>query len=202
MILNKTPLRVVANPYLTLDNTGFPTGAARLDPEVSAGGRLYIGAQLVGADVLATRNAAEISAGLAPTLQINRWAFSLDPIDIADTPYHRNILRQGVIFVADEKTHRTIFGASRKFQTPTEALAASRLAIIDEWKAEHEGEEPAFVTAEKEEAAALAAAEKAAKKAAAAAPSPPVAEAPPAPAPAQPTIPAPASSPARAPKNT
>ncbi len=196
MILNKTPLRVVANPYLTLDNTGYPTGAARLDPEVSAGGRLYIGARLAAVDVLATRSAAEVSAGLAPTVQLNRWAFSLDPVDIDDTPYHRNILRQGVIFVADEKTHKTIFGASRKFKAPSEEWKAARLAIIEEWKAEHDGEDPAFVAAEKEEAAALAEAEKAA--AAKPAPVETPAEAPTAPA----QITAPASSPARAPKNT
>ena len=144
------PLRVLPNPYSALDQFGHPSGAARLDPDkrISAGQRRYIGARLE-ADIFETRvdgAGRPDGSGLAPTLQRNRWSFTTDkPIEIADTPYHRGLLRAGSILPWDEGTHRVIFGLGVPFRAPAEALRAAREAAIKIWIQEHpRGEEPAF----------------------------------------------------------
>ncbi len=149
MILNPKPLRVVANPYHTLDNQGLPSGAARLDPEASAGQRLYIGAILSSADPIAKRSAQEMAAGLAPMVQANRWTFSAEPVEIDDTPYHRSLLRQGAVLAADEGTHRRVGAAkNRPFVSPEKAIAIARGNAVALWKSEHDGEAPAFLAEE------------------------------------------------------
>lgn len=150
MILNPRKLRVVVNQHHALDHQGRPSGAVRLDPAESAGMRLYIGARLGSVEILVERDRVEQSAGLAPTVQVNRWVFDERPQEIDDTATHRAWLRQGCLFPADEATHRTVFGRDprRPFVLPALAIAEARAKAIVAWQAEHDGEEPAFVAEE------------------------------------------------------
>lgn len=167
MFVSDTPLQVIPNPYLTLDQFGRPSGATRLDPdrEVSAGQRRYIGARLASAQILAERKNDDKDSGLAPTLQANRWVFRTDkPVGIPDTTYHRDRLRDGSLFAWDEGTHRRAFSEPNDppFTPPAERLARAREAVLADWRVHHDGKDPAFVAEEAE----------AAKKAEAAPPKP------------------------------
>lgn len=148
-ILNVAKLLVLPNPYHVLDHRGMPAGAVRLDPDpqISAGQRLYIGAE-PSSKVLETRTRAEVAAGLAPTVEERSFVFTSTPVEIDDTTYHRARLKHGELLPADASTHKRVLGGKVPFVAPAAALAKARLAAIAAWKAEHEDENPAFVAAE------------------------------------------------------
>jgi hypothetical protein len=151
--LNRRPLKVVPNPYCHIDHNGLPAGAYPMDFEVSAGRRMHIGAVLETVKPDETPAKAKPDPGGDMMLMVgtpppepgdHRWRFTLEPIDIDDTPYHRAGLREGSLLPADERTHRAVLGASTKYKPWREALAAARKAAHAEWCREHDGDEPAF----------------------------------------------------------
>lgn len=164
--MNERPLRVVPNPYRSLDARGRLAGACQLDPAFAAGSLRYIGATCEG-KILEKRGGTitmkgpggrpvrvEVADPRGSSRQDTWWTFDLTSRDIPDSPYHRLRLRSNEILVADEVTHRAVFGASRPFVPVEQALAAERQRAIEAFRREHDGADPEFLAAE--EAAAPA----------------------------------------------
>jgi hypothetical protein len=139
--LPKRALRVVANPYLFVDHAGRLAGACPLDPDESAGERRFIGAEIdVELSRIVEKRPANDPRGDRSDVV---WKFFTDVVEIANTPMHRQHVRSGDVLAADERTHYAC-GAPGKFQEPSIVLAALRSAAIEAWKAQHEGDAPAF----------------------------------------------------------
>lgn len=129
-VLSAQRLRVVANPYHALDAQGRPAGAVPLDPTRASGSVRYIGATL--AATVLERWGGKDRLG-RPTFdprgygrQDTTWSFSDEPVEIEDTPYHRQRLASRELFAADEATHATVFRGRVPFVPPADALAVAK----------------------------------------------------------------------------
>lgn len=121
--------RVVANPFCALDEHGNPCGAVQLDPDASNGAERHIGAKRTtralvrfgGVDSRGRALSDPRGAGLYETT----WAFSSEPVEVHDTPYHRQRIACGELFAADRETAQALGVA---FVEPAKALAAAKAA--------------------------------------------------------------------------
>lgn len=146
-----TKLSVIVNRYLHLDQHGRPAAAPMLDvPGAPPGNPRYIGATFK-AEVIAENRAAFPNLNLPKQ---DSWLEYVDgPVDVLDTDHHRMYLRTGEVFAADKETWRRVFPGHKEFIPGEELLARARGEAIEEWKREHDGEEPSFVVTEAEAAA-------------------------------------------------
>lgn len=101
-------LRVVANPYASLDHEGNPAGAF----PVEGAPTVYVGA--VPKHDVKPRGAAFLGRNITTI-----WEFSSEEVEVPDTPYYRGGLRDGAILPADEYTASKV---GLQFATPSAAL--------------------------------------------------------------------------------
>lgn len=139
-------LRVIVNRYLHLDQHGRPAAAPILDvPGAPPGRPRHIGATFK-ANVIAEQRSA------IPNLNLPKqdsWLEFVDgAVEVIDTDHHRMCLRTGEMFAADQKTWKRVFPGHKDFTPGEELLAQARAEAIEEWKREHDDEEPSFVATE------------------------------------------------------
>jgi len=145
-------LKVIVNRYAHIDHLGRPAAAVILDvPGAPAGRPRYVGATFKASVVTDEQRSA------IPNLnkpKQDSWLEYVDgPVDVLDGDHHRMCLRTNEMFAADRATWRLVFPGDKEFVPGEELLSRARTEAIEEWKREHDGEEPSFVAAE----AALAA---------------------------------------------
>lgn len=110
------PLRVYPNPYASLDAEGNPDGVVRYDPTLGLPGVVhYVGARVAAR--WADRSAAP-AGPLRPPPSVSRTndgrfrrvareaVFDGAPVEIPDSPYHRERVRDGSLVAADERSAR------------------------------------------------------------------------------------------------
>ena len=135
-------LLVIPNRYIHLDHNGRPAGAVVQDagPDARPGRPRYIGARFAAQTVDEKRSDI-------PNLNLPKqdsWmVYDEAPSKVLDTDHHRNALRTGELFAADEATWRTVF-SGKPFVPAATLLAAARAEAIEEWKREHGGDLPSF----------------------------------------------------------
>lgn len=145
-------LRVVPNPYCHLDEDGEPAGACPADPAHAGGARRWVGAVL---DTERTKLLDRDSEGrkirrpkwdTTGTDQITKFKFSADVVELPQSVYYLDRIRDGELIAADEETSRKAFGAGSKYVPAKEALAKHRGLAVERHEAAY-GEKPAFVAA-------------------------------------------------------
>jgi hypothetical protein len=139
-------LKVIVNRYAHLDHLGRPAAAVILDvPGAPAGRPRYVGATFKATAVDEQRSAI-------PNLnkpKQDSWLEYVDgPVYVLDGDHHRMCLRTNEMFAADRATWKLVFPGDKEFVPGEELLSRARTEAIEEWKREHDGEEPSFVAAE------------------------------------------------------
>jgi hypothetical protein len=124
-------LRVVANPFVSLDHEGNPAGAFPVEGTPGA----YIGA--VPKHDIKPRSAAFLGRDITTA-----WEFQSDEVEVPDTPYYRGGIRDGALLPVDEYTAKK---AGVEYRAPAEALEKSRSTAAERFRAMNEGEDPAFL---------------------------------------------------------
>jgi hypothetical protein len=128
-------LSVLPNPYHALGPTGLPAGAVMFEPDPggfsSASHRGYVGASIdtkstVVRDVLAPGDIRSARQDTFYTFDTHH------PVAVPISTYYFERLREGSLVAADARTARL---AGVKFVEPDEAIAATREAARERWKA-------------------------------------------------------------------
>lgn len=138
-----TSLHVVLNKWSTVDATGKPKGVCPRDPKITAGSRDFIGMTL-DVETLAEPALAEGEKGVAvfgktygpgtlwPKGAKERATFCYvdEIVQVENTPFHREMVRRGNLFAADEETYKAIFSTSHGFVEPAKLLEQARLVAL------------------------------------------------------------------------
>jgi hypothetical protein len=135
MILSRKHLRVVPNPFAApLDHDGRPCAVVQYDPEHAA---RYT---LIGVE-RRERVLEKRAPGSAQQTRVDvTWAYSLEPVTIEDTGYHRALILEGSLLAADEGTAKR---AGLKMLAPwADAIRMARAKAIDVWAKAHDGDAP------------------------------------------------------------
>lgn len=139
-------LLVIVNRYNHIDHMGRPGSAPILDvPGAPPGRPRHIGATFKATPIVEERAAIP---NLNRPKQDGWLEFVDGPVEVLDGDHHRMCLRTGEMFAADEKTWRLVFPGHKTFIPGVDLLAQARAEAIEEWKREHDGEEPSFVVTE------------------------------------------------------
>lgn len=115
-------LRVLPNPYCSLDIDGDPAGAM---PRADMKGKLI---------------GARVDPELSEKAKRCKYEFREDAVQVPDLDTHRNYVRSGQVFAADEKT-AAVCGIA--FVTPAVLWEQARKTAADKFLAET-GELPPF----------------------------------------------------------
>ena len=145
-LLSDRPLVVWPNPFHALDHKGRPACAVRLDPDVSAGERRYIGAackaELLRKFTDEDHPGAAVADDHAGHYDVT-FDFEFAPVEVPDTGYHRDRIRDGELIPGNKSSARRSWagGIKREFEEPIALLKRERDAASELWSQEHDGEE-------------------------------------------------------------
>lgn len=132
-------LRVLPNPWghvhVYADGVPRPCVAVQSDMHEHVAGR-YIGAT---ADAVETRPGKTVRVGSkSVTMQSARhelhWTFATEPVELPNTGYYRDRLKEGSLVAADEATARA---ANVKFREPAEVLAEAKARAVATFDDQH-----------------------------------------------------------------
>jgi hypothetical protein len=135
----KARIRVLPNPYASLDADGNPNGAFQHEGVPGA----FIGARLVKADP--NHREPNVGAMIAGLAKAPLWRFEfddVDPVELDASPHLLYAIRHGELLPADEATARE---CGLKFVPVGDALAAAKDKACKAFKAET-GKEAACLT--------------------------------------------------------
>lgn len=122
-------VRVVANPFHTLDHRGRPCGVFPVEPRTVGESLGYVGAKVDATKTKVLR--AKVEGDIRPSFQNTEYSFSRDPVSVPMTAYYRQGLRSGAILPADEAAAKW---AGITFTAPVDALVVARKAAEAEFE--------------------------------------------------------------------
>lgn len=158
-------LRVIGNPFIAFDHLGRLSGVVRYDPLHGRPGEIHFVDAALTTTIVEKRSETKVIRGVsfrAPLKNPNATGdgdrFLAGDADVRDhvathllegtalphTDYFVSRILEGALIPIDEATHKVVYGAragGKAYQDPNAALAASRLALIAEWKATYPEEE-------------------------------------------------------------
>ncbi len=140
--MSATPLKVVLNRWAAVDSDGNPRGVCAMDPTITRGARIYIGASVAQHKIVKEPTPGEnmllphgkrVSPAFGQTYgpgtfrnqgAIERFDFVYEDgaVTIDNTSYHRSLVRQGALFAADEATYKAVFSTLKGFRSWEELL--------------------------------------------------------------------------------
>ncbi len=132
-----TKLKVWPNPFLQIDHEGRPNGVLPYEPE-GDGVRTFDSRRFVGAHLKAVILEEFPKGDPRQTVQDTTFEYEEVAVEVKNTPYYRNALKDGSLFAADEKTARL---AGIKFVDPDKALTNAKTAALEVWSKTYKHEE-------------------------------------------------------------
>jgi hypothetical protein len=138
-LMSDKPLLVVPNPFcVPLDRRGRPCGLVQYDPEHVSGPPRYIGGDL-DVKVIERRELTFRTKDHRKSKLDVMAMFDVAPLQIVDSAYHRQMVKDGGLVAADESTAKR---CGVEFASPPSVIEKARAAAVAAWVAQH-GEEPA-----------------------------------------------------------
>jgi hypothetical protein len=119
-------IRVVSNPFSSLDHKARPCGIVLLEPESGYASSGYIGARISRATTVTVAPSGDLRGNRQDTV----FDFDATPVEVKATPYYLGFLRSGALLPADEKSAAV---AGVKFRPVAEAMAATKAAAAAEF---------------------------------------------------------------------
>lgn len=148
MAVKPTTLLVVLNKWSDVDQTGKPKGVCLYDPKTTGSTREYIGMERVVIETKTpTLSPEQIEAkkklGDAPVpvdgkdfgvgtlnprglLEKIAYRYTDEQVAIENTPFHRERVRSGCLFAANEATYVAVFGSKQGFEPLENLLEKAR----------------------------------------------------------------------------
>jgi hypothetical protein len=133
-------VRVYPNPYVHLDHEGRPAGACPADPAHQPDRRAWVGATLDREKTVMTDEPAP-GERRSPT-QVTVFAFRAEVVELPDTPYYLDRIRDGELFAADARTASMV---GIPFVDPAALLRRARERAEGAWRALYEETPPGLV---------------------------------------------------------